>query len=109
VFKARRREEPERFRAASPMYRVHSEAPPMFVIHGERDSLLPVEEARRFAARLRETSGATVLYAEMRGGQHAFDLIPSWRTLPVIDAIERFLATARREQVAKPAAKERIG
>jgi acetyl esterase/lipase len=98
VFKVRRRDDPQRFRAASPMHRVHADAPPMLVIHGERDSMLPVEEARLFADRLREASDSPVLYAEMRGGQHAFDLIPSWRTVPVIDAIERFLATVRRRR-----------
>jgi acetyl esterase/lipase len=95
VFKARRAQDPERFRAASPLYRVHPDAPPFFVIHGEADSLVPIEDARRFVARLRQVSGAPVLFAEMRGAQHAFDLFPSWRTIPVLDAIERFLATVR--------------
>jgi hypothetical protein len=31
----------------------------------------------------------------MHGGQHAFDVIPSFRTAPVIEAIERFLHTVR--------------
>jgi acetyl esterase/lipase len=97
VFKARRSDDPDRFRAASPVHRVHTDAPPMLVIHGESDSLVPVEEARRFAERLRSTSRSTVLYAEMKGAQHAFDVIPSWRTVPVVEAIERFLAAVRRD------------
>jgi acetyl esterase/lipase len=96
VFKARRRHDPDLFRAASPMYRIHPDAPPFFVIHGERDSLVPVEEARRFVAKLRECSRNLVLYAEMKGGQHAFDLIPSWRTVPVVEATERFLSAVYR-------------
>jgi acetyl esterase/lipase len=77
----------------------------MFVLAGERDTLIPVEEARRFVARLKEVSNETVLYAEMKGGQHAFDLLPSWRSLPAIEAVERFLTTvhnraAKRELVA---------
>jgi hypothetical protein len=31
----------------------------------------------------------------MHGGQHAFDIVPSFRTAPVIEAIERFLHTVR--------------
>jgi hypothetical protein len=31
----------------------------------------------------------------MKGGQHAFDLVPSWRSVPVVEAVERFLATVR--------------
>jgi len=72
------------------------DAPPFFVIHGERDSLVPVGEARRFVARVREVSRNLVLYAEMKGGQHAFDLIPSWRTVPVVEAVERFLSAVHR-------------
>jgi acetyl esterase/lipase len=102
VFKATRAEAPERFRDASPLYRVHDGAPPFFVIHGEKDSLVPVEEAREFVERLRETSSERVLYAEMQGAQHAFDVIPSWRTIPVIEAIERFLATVRAAREGEP-------
>jgi acetyl esterase/lipase len=104
VFKARRREEPERFRAASPTHRVHPGAPPMFVIAGQNDTLIGVEEPRRFVDRLRQVSDAPVLYAEMKGGQHAFDLVPSWRSVPVIEAVERFLVTMRaRRRVESPA------
>src|SRR3954452_15084667 len=95
VFKRKRSDDPDVYRDASPMFRIKSDAPPFFVIHGESDSLVPVEEARRFVERLREVSDERVLYAEMRGGQHAFDVIPSWRTIPVIEAIERFLANVR--------------
>lgn len=93
VFKALTADEPERFRAASPLHLVHADAPPFLVVHGERDSLVPAEDARRFVAALRAVSPGPVLYAEMRGGEHAFDLIPSPRTAPVIEAIERFLHT----------------
>jgi acetyl esterase/lipase len=95
VFKAWRADDPELFRDASPVHRVHAEAPPFLVIHGDRDSLVPVEDARQFVRALREASRNPVLYAEIRGAQHAFDLIPSVRSAPVIEAIERFLHTVR--------------
>src|SRR4051812_16140568 len=96
VFKARRDDAPAAYRAASPVHRVHGDAPPFLVIHGSADSLVPVEDARRFVAQLREASDAPVVYAELRAGQHAFDFIPSPRTAPVVEAIERFLHTVRR-------------
>ena len=98
VFKAKREEDPERFIEASPLHRVHAGAPPMFVIAGEHDTLIDVEETRRFVGRLREVSQELVVYAEMKGGQHAFDLVASWRSVPVIEAVERFLATVRRRR-----------
>jgi acetyl esterase/lipase len=95
VFKALRDDEPERFRDASPLFRVHEDAPPFLVVHGDADSLTPVEDARRFVERLREATDSPILFAEMHGGQHAFDVVPSFRTAPVIEMIERFLHTVR--------------
>jgi len=78
------------FEKASPVYRVTAEAPPFFVIHGSRDSLAPVSAARRFVAKLRALSPNPVVYSEMPGAQHAFDVFPSIRTAHVIRAVERF-------------------
>ncbi len=81
------------YRRASPFDLVHEAAPPFFVIHGDLDSLVPVEAARRFVSVLRERSSAPVAYAEIPGAQHAFDLFPSLRAQIVVDAVERFLAS----------------
>src|SRR5439155_3783596 len=91
VFRKRLRDAREEFEAASPVFRVHEEAPPFFVIHGAHDSLVPVAEARRFVERLREVSKEPVVYAELPGAQHAFDVFPSIRSAHVTRATERFL------------------
>lgn len=98
VLKRRRASDPDAFRAASPRHRMTADAPPMLVVHGDADSLIPVAQARTFVEELRETSRAPVAYLELQGGEHAFDVIPSWRTAPVVETIERFLRTvhARR-------------
>ena len=90
VIKKRLDEHRHVFEQASPLFRVHAEAPPFFVIHGEHDSLVPVEEARAFVSRLREVSSSQVVYAELARTQHAFDVFHSIRTHHVIGAIERF-------------------
>ncbi|MDX6583158.1 MAG: hypothetical protein QOI10_2342 [Solirubrobacterales bacterium] len=95
VFKARVAEEPELYRSASPTYRVHSGAPPFCVLHGDHDTLVPVADARRFVERLRAVSEQPVVYAELAGAEHAFDILPSVRTARVVETIERFLATIR--------------
>ena len=100
VFKARRSEHPDLYRDASPTHRVHDGAPPFLVIHGTRDSLVPVADARGFVEALRAVSSEPVVYAELRGAQHAFDLIPSPRTAPIAEAIERFLHTVRLRRSA---------
>jgi acetyl esterase/lipase len=91
VMKKSLAEEPDAFRKASPMHRIHAEAPPFFVIHGSHDSLAPVEAARHFAKLLRETSKAPVAYAEIPGAQHAFEVFHSKRTTHVTRAVGRFL------------------
>ena len=91
IMKAFRDDEPAKFQRASPIERIHPEAPPFFVIHGDRDTLAPVEEARYFANELRETSKAPVVYAELGGAQHAFDLFCSPRTSHMLVAVLQFL------------------
>jgi len=78
--------------ASSPLDYVRPDAPPFFVAHGERDSLVHVEAVREFVAGLRAVSASPVVYAELPGGQHGFDLFHSVRFEPVIDGIEAFAA-----------------
>ncbi|WP_141577391.1 alpha/beta hydrolase [Actinomadura sp. WMMA1423] len=87
----------ELYAKASPVTYIREDAPPFFVVHGSRDSLIPVAEARRFVERLREVSDSPVLYAEMKGAQHAFDVFPSYRTARVIEGVERYLTGLHRQ------------
>jgi acetyl esterase/lipase len=79
------------FEAASPLLRVTPDAPDFFVIHGVHDTLVPVAQARLFVEKLRETSRKTVVYAELPGAQHAFDIFPSIRSAHIVRAIDRYL------------------
>ncbi|MGB8221715.1 MAG: alpha/beta hydrolase [Polyangiales bacterium] len=112
IMKAFRDEEPEKFRRASPIERIHEDAPPFLVIHGDRDTLAPVEEARQFASHLRQTSNAQVVYAELGGAQHAFDLFCSPRTSHMLGAVLRFLdashAAAQAHGAEEPLANDGI-
>ncbi|MCZ6807171.1 MAG: alpha/beta hydrolase [Deltaproteobacteria bacterium] len=98
IMKAFREEEPEKFRRASPVEQIHPGAPPFFIIHGDRDTLAPVEEAREFVSELRDMSRAPVVYAELKGGQHAFDLFCSPRTSHMLVAVLKFLNSAYTEE-----------
>jgi acetyl esterase/lipase len=80
------------YRQASPLYRVHRDAPPFMIIHGDSDTLVPVEQGRVFADKLREVSVNPVVYAEISGAQHAFDMFASVRSEHVKQGVERFLA-----------------
>ncbi len=84
-------DEPEAFSSASPIDRVREDAPPTMVVHGDRDTLAPVEDARLFVERLADVSKAPVLYCELHGAQHAFDTFGSIRTRRAVRAVHRFL------------------
>ena len=92
VFERPFAEDPQAFRKASPVERVHPDAPPFLVIHGDADSLAPVQESRSFVQVLRESSKSPVAYAEIPGAQHAFEVFHSPRTHRVVQGVERFLA-----------------
>lgn len=67
-------------------------APPMLVLHGTLDNWVPVSQARDLAAHLRAGSPSPVLFAELPGAQHGFDVFASPRFRAVVDGIEHFLA-----------------
>jgi len=91
---------PDDYRAASPLFRVHAEAPPFFVLHGTNDTLVPVADARAFVSELRAVAKNPVAYAELRGAQHAYDIFSSIRAAHVVRGVERFLEWARATNAA---------
>ncbi|HEX4521360.1 MAG TPA: alpha/beta hydrolase [Gaiellaceae bacterium] len=80
---------------SSPASYLHRDAPPFFAAHGTNDTMVLVEDARAFVQTLSSASANTVVYAELPGGQHAFDLFESPRFASVIDGIEAFAAQVR--------------
>lgn len=91
IMKASRAKHPERYREASPIERIHPAAPPFLIVHGDRDSIAPPAESRRFAEALR-ASGVTVVHAEIPDAQHAFEVFSSPRTAHVVSGTTAFLA-----------------
>jgi acetyl esterase/lipase len=64
--------------------------PPMLVIHGEKDIVVPASAARAFAERVRTVSSHPVIYAELPGAHHVFDMFESIRSAAVDEAVEAF-------------------
>ena len=73
----------------------------MFVIHGDRDVLVPVPIARSFVAEAARGVRAAVVYAELHGAQHAFEVFPSFRTVHTVEYVERFLHHVHAEYLAR--------
>jgi acetyl esterase/lipase len=91
VMRARYAEQPERFGAASPISYVHNQAPPFFVLHGEKDELVPCSQARTFCAAMRDAGAPTVAYAELANAHHAFDILSTVRSRLAANAVADFL------------------
>ena len=102
VVKAFFEDEPEKFAAASPLDQIHADAPPFLIVHGDKDTLAPVADARLFAEELRATSRSEVIYVELRGAQHAFDVFGSPRTRRMVVAAERFLFAVHDAYLHRP-------
>jgi dipeptidyl aminopeptidase/acylaminoacyl peptidase len=92
VVKRTRASAPDIYRKASPIFHVRPDAPPTLVVHGDLDTLAPVTQAREFVARLRATSRSPVVYVELRGAHHAFEVFNSVRTMHAIAGVDLFLA-----------------
>src|SRR5260370_23386903 len=90
VVKVKLRDDPEAFAKGSPIDQVRTDAPPTLIIHGSNDPLVPVAEARAFADALRKASKSAVVYAELPGAQHAFEVFRTVRALNTVAGIERF-------------------
>ena len=76
---------------SSPLgYEADEATPPMFLAHGALDSYTPVGTARALVSHLRSGSSTPVVYAELPGAQHNFDLFRSPRFEAVCDGIDVF-------------------
>lgn len=72
-----------------PGARTSPQAPPLLVVHGDQDTLVSPANAREFVAQARQAS-STVVYAELPGAQHSFDLVHSIRMESVVSAVDAF-------------------
>lgn len=56
-------------RAISPLYHVHAGQPPIFIVHGDADTVVPLAQAERFFHRTQE-AGAPIELRVRRGAAH---------------------------------------
>jgi acetyl esterase/lipase len=58
-------------REISPIYFIHSNQPPILIIHGDADTLVPIYQSRTFVKRCQEV-GATAKLVEREGKNHGW-------------------------------------
>lgn len=91
VMRARFADHRPQYEAASPIYHVHRDAPPFFVLHGRNDAVIPHTQARDFVAALRGAGAEVVAHAELPNAHHAFDHLATVRSQLAADAVAQFL------------------
>jgi acetyl esterase/lipase len=99
VMPGSREEFGELWTQASPIARVHAQAPPFFVIHGDTDVMTSWEVARDFSDRLEAVSQQPVAHAELPGCQHGFDGMHSVRSNYLVNHITDFLEWAHANHI----------
>ncbi len=94
----------DRFAAASPVTHVRSDSPPILILHGDLDSIVPYDQAERLVAACRER-GARFQLGRVRRAEHAWVAFPngsvSRSTLPLI---AQFLGQTFCNEAASPPA-----
>lgn len=90
----------ELYRKASPIARIHRQAPPFLVIHGSKDTVIPVAQATAFVTKLRSVSRSRVGYLELPGAGHGFDMLDGARAGAMSTAIGLFLNQIHRDRTA---------
>jgi acetyl esterase/lipase len=83
-------DDPELWDEASPIAQVGPHAPPMFVVHGTHDSVIPLAEADAFVRAMRAVGGQGVVFAQLYGAQHGWDLFNTPWTGHTVDAVHSF-------------------
>ena len=93
VFRRRYREDADVFRRAQPVSYLSADIPPLLLIHGEHDVMIPIVEAHNFYQRLKEAGARRVHLCEVPMAPHAFEIAPTPLQQRTQRIIERFLAT----------------
>ncbi len=88
------KEDPDSWRDLSPVNLVSSRSPPVLILHGTKDMIIPFSQAEALRDRLRE-AGARCVFVPVEGANHGWIENPwtntALRTLPVI---AQFLAAS---------------
>jgi acetyl esterase/lipase len=93
---------PTVFEDGSPISWIHrtgvaADAPPFCIVQGTHDSLVWVEEVRRFVAEFSPLTTAPLVYAELPRAQHGFEMFHSPRTSHYLNAAASWLEWVRAQ------------
>lgn len=88
LFRGTEKERPELYRKASPIFYVGSGAPPLLLVHGDQDDLVPFDQSVRMAEAYRK-AGLTVEFITVKNAGHDFVPAGGAPIEPNIDVIHQ--------------------
>lgn len=71
LFGAPYEELPEAYKLASPINHIHADAPPILLLHGQEDNIVPIQQADKFYAAAAD-AGARIEYVSVANADHKF-------------------------------------
>jgi len=97
-------DDPDLWQNCSPLANARADAPPMMIIQGEHDILIPFREADAMAIAMKSISQNTVIHAHLPGAQHAYDALNGPVTPFHVVAVETFLEDVRAGSLSQQSA-----
>ena len=88
-------QDPDLWHNCSPLANARADAPPIMIIQGEHDILIPFREADAMAIAMKSVATNTVIHAHLPGAQHAYDVLNGPVTPFHVAAVETFLDDVR--------------
>ncbi|HWZ00444.1 MAG TPA: alpha/beta hydrolase [Edaphobacter sp.] len=109
LFRGTEKEKPELYRKASPIFYLSKQAPPLLLVHGEEDDLVPFDQSARMADAYRRL-GLPVEFIAVENAGHDFEHVgeapisPSVETVhqKTIDFFKHYLVSAPSTRTGGP-------
>jgi acetyl esterase/lipase len=88
LFRGTEKDKPELYRKASPIYYVSQDAPPLLLVHGEDDDLVPFDQSVRMADAYRR-AGRPVEFIPVSHAGHDFEQVGAAPISPSVEIIHQ--------------------
>jgi dipeptidyl aminopeptidase/acylaminoacyl peptidase len=88
LFRGTEKQKPELYRKASPIFYVSKDDPPLLLVHGEKDDLVPFNQSVRMAAAYRRV-GLPVEFIAVNNAGHDFEQVGDAPVSPSVKVVHQ--------------------
>ena len=91
----------ERYKKITPANWISENSPPFLIIHGEADTLVSVEETKKFWKELKFKNVSSSGYLSLPLVEHGFDVFPTLTAQSINQLIEQYLKMIHENYIEK--------